>query len=224
MDQRERAGDPYEAIRTALDGRQTTIWTAMPGIIQSFDVEKMTCVVQPAIQGRTTTKKGEASYVDLPLCLDCPVVFPGGGGVTLTFPVQKDDEALLVFASRCIDAWWQQGGVKPPLEIRMHDLSDGFVLVGVRSQPRVLTDISTSAAVLRSDDNSTLIELDPEAQTLVLTAPGGATINADTTINGDLHVTGTITGDTDVVTGAISLKNHHHTGVTTGGGNTGGPA
>ena len=64
-----------------------------------------------------------------------PVVFPGGGGFALTFPVAAGDECLVVFASRCIDAWWQSGGVGEPMEPRMHDLSDGFALIGVRSQP-----------------------------------------------------------------------------------------
>jgi hypothetical protein len=40
---------------------------------------------------------------------------------------------------------------------------------------------------------------------------------------GDIHVGGTVTGDTDVVAGGISGKNHKHGGVQTGGGNTAGP-
>ena len=31
------------------------------------------------------------------------MVFPGGGGFALTFPVAAGDECLVVFASRCID-------------------------------------------------------------------------------------------------------------------------
>lgn len=230
MDRRERAADPQEAIRAALDGRQTRIWTALPGIVQSFDPATLTATVQPAIQGRIADRDGVVSLVDLPLLVDCPVQFPAGGGVSLTFPVEAGDECLVVFASRCIDAWWQSGGVQPPLEARMHDLSDGFVVLGFRSQPRVLSPApSTTAAVLRSDDGTTVVALDPEAQTLVLTAPGGATITAATTINGTLHVTGKITTDDDVEAsgdvkaGAISLATHLHGGVTTGGGQTGGP-
>ena len=43
------------------------------------------------------------------------------------------------------------------------------------------------------------------------------------TINGDVHVTGTLTADTDVVGGGKSLKTHKHGGVTTGSGQTGTP-
>jgi hypothetical protein len=223
MDQRERAADPFEVMRAALDGRQTRLWTALPGLIQSFDPDAMTCEVQPAVKGRVTTQKGATSFVDLPLLVDCPVVFPGGGGVTLTFPIQAGDECLVVFASRCIDAWWQQGGSQPPMEARMHDLSDGFVLPGVRSQPRKINDLSTSRAQLRNDAGDTFVELDPAGKAVTITAPSGATINADVTINGTLHVTGQITSDADVVTGSISLKNHVHPGVTAGSADTEAP-
>jgi hypothetical protein len=49
MDQRERSGDFTEALRTAMDGRQAKMWTALPGIIQSFNRGKMTAVVQTTV-------------------------------------------------------------------------------------------------------------------------------------------------------------------------------
>jgi hypothetical protein len=218
MDQRERAGDLFEALRMALDGRQAGIWTACVGIVQSFDPVAITCVVQPAIQGRVTAKDGTASFVNMPLLLDCPVQFPGGGGVTMTFPVKKDDECLVVFANRCIDAWWQQGGIQPPMEARMHDLSDGCAFVGIRSQPRRIEGVSTTAAQLRADDGLTFYELDPAAQTVRINAPGGATINADVTINGALHVTGPVTfDDTLNVTGVTTVAEIDTTEVKIGG-------
>lgn len=230
MDQRERIGDHLNAFLAALDGHQSTMWTALPGIIQSFDPAKMTAVVQPAIKGVQIKKDGKNEQITMPLLPDVPVVFPGGGGVTLTFPVKKGDECLVVFASRSIDGWWQQSGVQPQVEARMHDLSDAFAFVGVRSKPKALASISTTAAVLRSDDNATIVEMNPTAQTLVMTAPGGITLNGNTTINGamtfdgDQHITGTITCDEDVVASDISLVHHTHSGVMTGGGDTGEPS
>ena len=224
MDQRERSGDLTEALRAALDGRQAKMWTATPGIIQSFDADAQTVVVQPSIQARQSFPDGSVKLVNLPLLLDCPVQFPAGGGVSLTFPLTAGDECLVVLASRCIDAWWQSGGVQAPMEARMHDLSDGFALVGFRSQPRALSGVSTTKAQLRSDDGRAWIELDPTSHEVNITAPGGSTIDANVTIDGTLHVTGQITSDADVVTGSISLKNHVHTGVQAGSDNTGGPS
>src|ERR1700735_994974 len=102
MDPRERTGSTQLAIGAALDGRQAQIWTCLPGIIQSFNAAKMTCEVQPTIQGQFRNQQGVYQNVTMPLCVDCPVVFPGGGGFIATFPVASGDEVLIVFASRCI--------------------------------------------------------------------------------------------------------------------------
>lgn len=159
MDQRERVGDYTEAFQAALDGRQMKTWTIMPGIIQSFDATKMTCEVQVALQGKQTKSDGTQEDITLPVLVDCPISYPRGGGFTLTFTPVKDDECLVFFASRCIDAWWQQGGVQPQQEFRMHDLSDGFVFVGISSKPNVIKNIKANAAQLRSDDGKCYLEV-----------------------------------------------------------------
>ena len=242
MDRRERWAEPVEALRAALDGRQAEMWTALPGIVQSFDPAAMTVSVQPAVAGRISDEAGKASSVDLPILPDVPVVFPGGGGFALTFPVAAGDECLVVFASRCIDAWWQSGGVGEPMEPRMHDLSDGFALVGVRSQPHRLSPPctrgtrssapTTGAPTSRSRPEGRLRRWGPRpspseaARSITLDAPrivikgplsmqsqgGGATT---ATLAGSLNATG------DVTASNISLNSHTHPGDS--GGTTGGP-
>lgn len=226
---KERANPLEEGIVTAAQGLLAGTWTALPGEIESYDDEKQTVVVQPTIQAELTAPDGSVSLATLPLLLDCPVQFPRGGGALITFPVKKGDECLVVFSSRCIDAWWQNGGVQPQAELRMHDLSDGFAILGFSSVPNVVGAPSATAIEIRSVDGSTFLALDPDAQTVDITAPGGSTITADVTIEGTLHVTGKITTDADVEAtgdvkaGAISLKNHKHGGVRSGGSQTGVP-
>jgi hypothetical protein len=160
MDRLERFENPLEAVLSALRGFQVGVWTALPAIIDTFDPMKMICTAQPAIQAQQTLPDNTKKWVNLPLLLDVPVVFPGGGGFSLTFPVAPGDEALVVFASRCIDGWWAYGGINPQAEFRMHDLSDGFAIVGVRSLPRVVTGgVNMLATQLRSDDGATVIEV-----------------------------------------------------------------
>lgn len=160
MDRRERFSDEQAAIRAAMERLQSRLWTAMPGIVDSFDPVRMVANVQPAITAQLRTPEDVVQDVQVPLLLDCPVVFPGGGGVTLTFALAPGDEVLVVFGSRCIDSWWQQGGVQGQAELRMHNLSDGFVIPGPRSLPRRF-NVSTTAAQLRSDDGETYVELQP---------------------------------------------------------------
>lgn len=202
-DRRERYDDPEEPLRLALDGKQAQIWTALPGIIQSFNASAMTCTVQPAISGTVRQQDGKSALIKMPLLLDCPVCFPGGGGCTLTFPIAAGDECLVVFASRCIDSWWALGGVQGQAEHRMHDLSDGFVLPGVRSQPRKFQ--VSGKTQLRTNDGATYVEIEN----------GAIKLKGNVTIEGNLTITGTTIGN------GINLNTHTHPGDS--GGTTGAP-
>lgn len=224
MDSRERYDDAEVMLRGMLGGLLPGIWTALPGAIVAFDAGTVTASVQPGIAGSVLGKDGKVQAVNLPLLTDVPVVFPRGGGCTLTFPVTAGDECLIVFACRAIDAWSQSGGVQRPTSARKHDLSDAFVILGPQSQANKISGVSTSTTQLRSDDGSTCVELDPAGQVVNVVAPGGMTITAPTLhITGDVNCDKTVTATTDVVGGGKSLKTHVHSGVQTGGGNTGAP-
>lgn len=211
MDRGSLLNDPETAMRTALEGWQSGVWTAMPGVVQSVDFSKMTCTVQPAIQGTITDENGNDRNIDYPVLADCPIVFPGGGNFIITLPIAAGDEVLVVFASRCIDSWWQSGGVKnQPMEVRMHDLSDGFVIPGPRSIPAVPGSISTDAIQIRNLDKSAYIEIKADGKIHL--------VASEVDITGNLVVSGTIGGS-----GGIGLETHKHSGVTTGAGTSGGP-
>ncbi|RQV01108.1 Gp138 family membrane-puncturing spike protein [Burkholderia cenocepacia] len=190
MDRKERIDDELASLRAMLRGWQVGIWTALPGVIESFDSDSQTCAVQLAIKVPVRANDGMVTTAALPPVVNCPVQFPSGGNCTLTFPVVPGDECLVVFASRCIDAWWQSGSVQEQAEWRMHDLSDGFALLGFRSQPRMLANVSTSSAQLRSDDGRTFVDLNPSAGTLKFAAPTSIELTAPTvTVNASTSLT-----------------------------------
>lgn len=211
--------DNEEALRLAFDGRLSSLWTNFPGIITAVDLVKMTCSVQPAIQGVIEDENGTKKYVPLPLLVDVPICFPKAGGFVFTLPLAVDDEVLVIVAARCIDAWWQSGGVQKPMEARMHDLSDGFAIPGPCSQPNVIPNISATGAQLRNEAGSTYIELAADGK-IKMVAPTEIDLTAPTVkVTGNLVATGEVTGG--VV--PVNLTTHVHTGVTPGGGSTGGP-
>lgn len=159
MDRRELFDDPQEAIRSALARDRAGLWTAVPGIVTESDLARQVLTVQPAIQARVTLPGGAVRLATLPLLLDVPVCWPRAGGFAVTLPVAPGDEVLVVFASRCIDSWWQSGGVQAPAEYRMHDLSDGFAILAPTSQPRVLADVNPEALELRNDSGTVKLAL-----------------------------------------------------------------
>ncbi|MGI4946728.1 MAG: Gp138 family membrane-puncturing spike protein [Janthinobacterium lividum] len=209
MDPRERIADTHEAVRVALDGHQARLWTGLPGVIQSYDAAAQTVTVQPAVMGVTA-----GSDVLLPVLADVPVQFPSGGGLTMTFPVAAGDECWLAFGSRCIDGWWAQGGVQKALTSRMHDLSDAVALLGIRSQPRVLANVSTTSAQVRTDDGQNVVDVGVSGVTL----KAGASTVAIT--SGEVAITSaTLTHN-----GKNIGSTHAHTDVESGSSDTGPPA
>jgi hypothetical protein len=200
MDRRERFAGNEEALRLAMTGMRAAMWTALPGVVVSFNTDdpgKVTAVIQPAIKGVRQKSDGSYEAVNLPVLPDVPVVFPRGGGCTLTFPIKAGDECLVVFSSRCIDAWWQSGGVQLPMEPRMHDLSDGFAILGPQSNPQAIPNISVDAVQLRSDDGATFIELNPTTHAVTITtpdSPGAVILNSQNVqVNGNLATSGNVT-------------------------------
>lgn len=243
-----RSGALAEVLASERRTLNEQLRVAMPGIIRSFDPDAVTAVVQPAIRYIERDNDGNKLTNDYPLLVDVPVVFPRGGGCTLTFPVRAGDECLVIFADRCIDFWWQSGGIQEPVDERMHDLSDAFCIVGPQSQAKKIGGISTTAAQLRTDDGAAFVEVaaghNITVQTpgqLTATAEGGTTItsptitlNGNVTINGNLSqgmgesggtatMLGPVTVTNDVTASGISVATHKHGGVQTGGGTTGGP-
>lgn len=204
MDPKEGFFDALQGLRTVLDGRQAKIWTAMPGIIESVNLSAITVTVQPAIQALATDSSGKQTNVSLPVLQDVPLIFPRGGGYSLTFPVKQGDECLVVIASRCIDNWWQHGGVQPQFELRLHDLSDGFAIVGPYSQPKVIQNISSSTTQLRSDDGKNYVEVDGSSEKI-----NAITLNASAVIDGQnkkiTAIAGSVSGTFDGTGNQITL-------------------
>ncbi|HDS5695604.1 TPA: phage baseplate protein [Klebsiella pneumoniae subsp. pneumoniae] len=238
-----RPAELQETLERVKDKSVANARTALPGVILSFDPDTVTCSVVLCSKSSKPVPYEDISKtesMDFPLLVDLPVVFPRGGGVTLTFPLAEGDECLVVFSDRCIDFWWQNGGVQELVDWRSHDLSDAFVIPGPQSQAKKIGGISTTAAQLRTDDGSAFIELAAGGD-ITATTTGNATINApeiilngNVTINGNLSqgmgdsggtatMRGPVTVSNDVTAGGKSLMTHTHGGVEHGNDSTGAP-
>lgn len=186
----QQAATAEEAHAAQIEGRLKELHTCLPGIIVAFDPDKQTAQVQPAIQ-RIFTEKGA---INLPVCVDVPVQFPGGGDFFLTFPVKQGDECILWFSERAIDNWHMAGSTAPPAEYRLHDLSDGMAMVGLNSQPKKIPEFNAADVELRDRDRTvrvtmkhdgTIENVNPAGNTVLspagkftINAPGGFEVNA----------------------------------------------
>jgi hypothetical protein len=186
LDPRERYHDPNEADRMKAEAAQSRIWTAMPIILRKHDLDKNTVHGEPAIKLQHLKGDGTTEWKPIPKMEDLPVLYYGGGGASITNPSQDGDEALMITASRSIDKWWSEGKVQEQLHARMHDISDSFVIPGLRSQPRKLKDVSAKTWQLRTDDGKSYVELDPtNARNFKVHIENTVTIES---VNGDVLI------------------------------------
>jgi hypothetical protein len=182
--------------------------TSIPGIIQSFDPVRQLANVQPAIRRIFISRESEESILTpspLPLLINVPVIFPRGGGFSLTFPVKSGDECLLVFCERSIDNWHQYGGVKDPIARRFHDLSDATAFVGLSSMPNKVPEYNGEDTELKSDDGSVVFTIRLDG-TSTLKAISSVTIDSpETTITGNLTVDGNALMKSDLTVSASTI-------------------
>lgn len=201
MDQRERIPHNLDMqLLMALNGFQNELWTAMPGTIDTFDAATCTAQVKIPIQILFKIGNNDPTPMSIPVLPDVPVYFPNGGGYTMTFPVAPGDECLVVFSSRCIDGWYSQGGTPTPVpSARMHNLSDGFALIGVRSLKRQLANVSTDSVQIRNDQKDTLLEIKNGG---IININSTASVNVNTVV-----ATVNASSSATIVSPSIILKN-----------------
>lgn len=230
MNREERLDDPEESLRLAMESQQAQIWTALPGVVVAVNLAAQTLSVQPTVQGSVASPDGAKQLVNLPLLVDVPIVWPRAGGFALTFPIAAGDEVLVVFASRCIDSWWQSGGIGAPAEARMHDLSDGFAILAPTSQPKKLSGVSSTNVQLRDEAGTTYVEITPDGKARVVAATQidveAPTVNitGDLNVTGEMNLVGQLTQSGGSMTiGGVVFGTHKHTGVQPGSGTSGGP-
>lgn len=216
----------------AVTNRLKDLHTAMPGIIVSFDAATQLAEVQPAIKRLFNTGDSNEEILvpaDLPILIKVPCIFPQGGGFSLTFPIAPGDECLLIIAERSIDNWHEFGGTQEPQAWRMHSLSDATAIVGINSKPKKIQNFDPNNVQLRDADATTNVTIKP-GNLIDINAPVKLTVTAPDTdwvgdINhtGDLTTSGTIKGQTDVLSGSSEISGKGHTHPGDSGGTTGPP-
>ena len=115
-----------QAIRFAIRQSLKDMYTCMPGIVESYDAETQRAVVKGALN-IVTTKKEE---IEREAIHNVPVMFPSGGGFTMTFPLERGDPVLLVYSQRGLANWKKTLGVVAPDTIGFFSEKDAFAIPG----------------------------------------------------------------------------------------------
>lgn len=135
-----------EAMLGTLHG---LVHVAMLGVVTSYDRTTQTASVQPILQGRKIDEEGTVTSEALPPLGNVPVLFPQGGGCSITWDLAPDDQVLLVICERSLDEWKATGsGDIAPRDPRRFDPSDAVAYAGIRSPANKLTQVKANTMVV----------------------------------------------------------------------------
>ena len=162
--------------------------------LHTVAVCKVTAVNEKTINCKPVINRvvdGESK--ELPVFEDVPPIFMQGGSSYTAHPIAEGDYALVLISERCFDAWYGGDDFVSPLEMRMHDYSDGFALVGVNPQSSAITipDVITQIGDMFANGS-----WEHEG---ALTRTGDETVTGKRQHNGDVTITGTMTAATSVL-------------------------
>ncbi len=194
------------------------IWrTTMIGQCMSFNEAKNTCVIQPVLMVKSL---GEDPKVAQQL-IDVPVKYVCAGGMVLTYKPKKGDYCLLQVCDRSISGWKQQGGIFDPRKRRHHNMNDCVADFGINPYPDAIADIKGGFDIRTRDGSTSFHVIDGEINMEI----GGTQVaNFSSGLVKFSVPIEAPTGDFDssLKVAGKELAGHTHSGVQSGGSNTGG--
>ena len=210
--------------------------TSIPAIVDEFDAATQRVSAIPAIRAKYVTPQNEVKYIDYPKITNIPLAITKCPGLKITYPIKKGQNCTLIFSQRSIDNFIIAGGIQNPFDgpdptktqIRCMDMTDAMCFPGIITSNETITNYSTDAIEIRSADNTTKVSVKENSLKFL---QGNASIDMEegniTMTAGTINITGTtavnITSPASVIDGKEFLT-HQHSGVSSGGSNTGGVA
>ena len=130
--------------------------TLMPGIIETYDAETRRARILPALRLLMT----DGEVMPRALAINVPILFPAGGGYTMSFNLVAGDGVILMFSERGITEFKKTFELSNPDKTRLFDESDAVAMAGFG--PLSITPASSTGATLQTNDGtkSVIVESD----------------------------------------------------------------
>ena len=128
-------------IEETIVGYLKELNTFMPAEVISYDPEKQTVDVQPALKTNIYTPPTSKPK---PQLTKIPVIYPRSGGGYVHIPIKAGDQIGIIFSQSSITNWKLEGGLSEVDSVRCHDFNDAVAIVGL--------DIEANAKSLPNPD------------------------------------------------------------------------
>lgn len=180
-----------EVIRRSIDARLLDLRVCLPAVVTSYDASKQMVSVQPLLKQVYEDEEGARQVESLPIVNGVPVVFPGGGGFRLTFPIVDGQTlvgasvppattGILVFTDRSLDRWLSGSGAEVDPEIdHDHHLADAVFIPGLHPFGSPLSSAPATKLTLGTDASPTDIEIDSLGNVTIANGSNGAARQGD---------------------------------------------
>lgn len=193
--------------RQVLDKFLQGVDDMLPAQVISYDRATNRATVAPLIKLLTT----DGRLINRAQIASVPVLRVGGGGVVLSFALQPGNYGWIKANDRDISLFLRSYKASGPNTLRKHSFSDALFIPDVMQGVTVAGEDASSCVLQTLDGSSRVsvgaagVKLTAGGSSVAITS-GGVSIVGPLVINGQPYV------------------NHTHTGVTSGGNNTGGVA
>ena len=129
-------------VKEELKALLVTLNTAVPGVVQSYDVKTNRAVILPAFKIKLRDEMemqdgGLTDEIPIPPITNVPVLFFGGSNLRISFELKKDDKGVIHFSQRSLDEWKAfllQNAVPTqhyPKINRKFDMNDGMFMPSI---------------------------------------------------------------------------------------------
>lgn len=132
---------------------------SLPAVVTRYDAATQTCAAQVSLTNEDGSRLAVVEGV--------PVVWMGGGGAALTFPLEPGDPVILLFAERSLERWKAQGDYRPPNDPRRFDLSDAVAISGARPPRAPLASADADDVVLGLDNGNMQVRITPAGRVFI---------------------------------------------------------
>lgn len=149
--------------------------------------------------------------IDYPIIPNVPIRQPMySGQAYIVLPVQKNDIGTIEFFDSSVKDLIANGIFSFDENEEWHTLNDGLFTNGFLPSNKVFPIDENAKLIIGTHDGNCSIKINSD-NSLSVVCPSINIQTGTLTVTGDIHATGTITGDTDVIASGKSGKNHTHT-------------
>lgn len=239
-------GSMLGMLRQVLRKHQQGVDNQLPARVISYDRETNRATVQPVVAMLTTA----GQRISRAQIAEVPVLRIGGGGHVLAFNLKAGDLGWIEASDRDVSLFLQGFAEGAPNTNRFHSFEDGLFIPDAMREVQIAGEDDEHVVLQTLDGTHRIAVWDDRVKVTsgdsqFIVQPGTITVQAlNINLNGNVTTGGgpgtpnvvmeaqntltlrapnVVVDSANIVLGGIQWQTHKHTGVTTGGSNTGNP-